>query len=112
MRKVQQWCIVAGQANKVGLRPRVSVKQASPTRRRPESADTLQFFMASRSSTTLSMKQPFKKLLFRSALQKKELELKLELQLELELERRLEIKLDLERLINSKRCKSLKHQQK
>ena len=48
MRKVQQWCIVAGQANKVGLRPRVSVKQASPTRRRPESADTLQFFMASR----------------------------------------------------------------
>ena len=78
LRKVQQWCIVAGQANKVGLRPRVSVKQASPTRRRPESADTLQFFMASRSSTTLSMKQPFKKLLFRSALQKKELELKLE----------------------------------
>ena len=51
-------CIVAGHANKVGLRPRVSVKQASPTRRRPESADTLQFFM---SSTTLSIKQSFKK---------------------------------------------------
>ena len=73
-------CIVAGHANKVGLRPRVSVKQASPTRRRPESADTLQFFM---SSTTLSIKQSFKKkktILFRSALQKRELELKLERQ--------------------------------
>ena len=72
-------CIVAGHANKVGLRPRVSVKQASPTRRRPESADTLQFFM---SSTTLSIKQSFKKktILFRSALQMRELELKLERQ--------------------------------